>query len=130
MKPLHLVLQRVYLVAREKLKEVLLYSGLLSGFTVQDSEYQCYFHHLWKTRSSSRRAFGGLEGAMATAAEAEYIPDSDDEMTVGVTGEEMMDHMEEDEVVEEEEEEDEEDGKNLLTAEEWKAKASDHYKVR
>lgn len=67
---------------------------------------------------------------MATAAEAEYIPDSDDEMSVGVTGEEMMDQMEEDEVVEEEEEDDQEDGDTLLTAEEWKAKASDHYKVR
>lgn len=66
---------------------------------------------------------------MATAAEAEYIPDSDEEMTVGVSGEEMMDQMEEEEIVEEEEEEDQEDGNNLLTAEEWKAKASDLYKV-
>lgn len=58
------------------------------------------------------------------AAEAEYVPDSDDEMVQDTSGDEMMDE-------EGEEEEDEvEVVEVVLTPEEWKAKAGNLYKVR
>ena len=63
---------------------------------------------------------------MTSAAEAEYIPDSDEEMVPDIPGDEMLEAMEDVFKAEEVEEEEEE----LLTAEEWKAKAGHRYKVK
>ena len=59
------------------------------------------------------------------AAEAEYVPDSDDEIMV-------QDTLGDDDMVdaEEGEEEEEEVEVVVLTPQEWKAKAGDLYKVR
>ncbi|CAN0144596.1 unnamed protein product [Ascophyllum nodosum] len=62
---------------------------------------------------------------MTSAAEAEYIPDSDEEMVPDIPGDEMLEAMEDVFKAEEVEEEEEE----LLTAEEWKAKAGHRYKA-
>ena len=59
------------------------------------------------------------------AAEAEYVPDSDDEMVQDTSGDEMMDGE-----GQEEEEEEEEVVEVVLTPQEWKAKAGELYKVR